>query len=247
MFLWAICHPNQFPIYSIPTTYWFPVSSISLVPFPWFSFPVSLASQSSVTFILDPVSIILSPDWLYLLGFPSLFFLNLCALSNYFHNADSALISSHNCFILVVLHASVRPEGEELRPQDSCFLFFFLISSAPLVHSITLNHHGIRIQHKVAWEKLVVKLGFVSLRHGWRLKSNISLTYSMARPGQVFQMKNDSLAQSTRTFQTSAIITCLVYHMHVFFPSHLHRNSEMFLAKSFSKIQQEAAFQPRKL
>lgn len=73
------------------------------------------------------------------------------------------------------------------------------------------------------------------------------MTYSTARPGQIFQMRNDFLAQSARAFQTNAVSACLVYHVHVFFPSHLPRNSEMIFAKSLSKIQQEAALQPRKL
>lgn len=230
MFLWAICHPDQFPIYSIPTTYWFPVSIPSFISQ---SVKCYLHSWSSFDHLF--------PDWLYLLGFPSLFFFKfVCSwqLLPWY----SSLISSHNCFILVVLH---HPHftllwGQKGRNWDHRIVFF-LVSSAPLVHSIALSPHGIRIQHKVAWEKLAVKLGFVSFKHSWRLKSSVSLTYSMARPGQIFQMKNDSLAQSTRTFQRSAITTCLVYHMHVFFPSHLHRNSEMFLAKSFSKIHQEAA------
>lgn len=151
MLLWTIYQPNQFPIYSIPMTYWFPVWSISLVPFPDFLSLVSLSSQSSVALILDPVSVILFPDWLYLLDFPQFFF-NLSALGNYFHNADSALVSSHSRFMLVVLHTSVRSEGEQLRPQDSCFLFYVPVPSTSLVHNITLSPCGIRIQHKVAWE-----------------------------------------------------------------------------------------------
>lgn len=35
----------------------------------------------------------------------------------------------------------------------------------------------------------------------------------MARPGQIFQMRNDFLAQSARAFQTNTINACLVYHV----------------------------------
>lgn len=55
-----------------------------------------------------------------------LFYFCFSTLGNYFHDADSALVSSHSDFILLVLHTSVRPEGEKLRPQ--LFPLFFSTS-----------------------------------------------------------------------------------------------------------------------
>lgn len=147
-------------------------------PSPHFPNPIYSSSQSQLhphfSSSFNDAIPWLTSFFLSLLGFCG-FFYNSSALCNFFHQADPTLDPSHSLFPLIMLYTSAGPEGEEMRPRDSCFLFFFqfpalLWSTATRrssAWSISLSPRGIsHIQHKVSSEKLALKLRHVSPSHG---------------------------------------------------------------------------------
>lgn len=72
------------------------------------------------------------------------------------------------------------------------------------------------------------------------------MSYSIAKRGQIFQGKNDFLAQSLEAFKQMQYLSSLPYASSLFFCSHLPWNGEMIIAKNFTQIQQQAALQSTK-